>query len=77
MLNLLAYTPFIDPLPYHGNAGWVWLFIPLTVLVSTAYKTIKVDRLEHVPKQAATLSVQIILLMSLAAAVLWAVTEML
>ncbi len=72
----LAYTPFIDPLPYHGTAGWLLLFIPLVLLVSTAYKTIKLDDLSRLPREVVKLATQITVFMGLAALALWLVTEL-
>ena len=72
----LAWTPFIDPLPYYGTTGWLLLFIPLVLLVSTAYKTIKLDDLSRLPREAVKLSAQILVFMGLAALSLWLVTEM-
>ena len=74
MLLLLTYRPFIDPLPI-GNSPWWWLLlIPLVLLVSVAYKTIKLRSLRHLPKQSATLALQIVLFMAAAAAGLWLLT---
>jgi hypothetical protein len=71
----LAYRPFIDPLPIGNSAAWGLLFIPLVVLVSVAYKTVKLRDLRDLPRQAATLTLQIAAFMALAAAALWAFTR--
>ena len=72
---LLAYRPFLDPLP--AGEGLLWtlgFFLPLVVLVSVAYKTIKLDRLEQVPRQSVRLVVQIVVFMVGAAGALSALT---
>jgi len=70
----LAYVPFRDPLPLHDY--WMWLLFPLVVGVAVVYKAIKLDDLSMLPKQAAWLTMQIVVFMILAATALWAVTEM-
>ena len=71
----LAYRPFLDPLPI-GNAPWWGLvFFPLVVLVSVAYKTIKVRDLSQLPGQATRLAIQIVVFMGLSAVGLWALTR--
>jgi len=68
---LLAYRPFLDPLPIGNSAGWVWLLVPLVILVSVAYKTIKLNDLRELPKKSAILAAQILIFMGFAAAALW------
>ena len=70
MIPALAYRPFIDPLPIGNSTGWALLFLPLVLLVSIAYKSIKLRDLRQLPRQAARLALQIILFMALAAAAL-------
>ena len=72
--TILAYRPFLDPLPIGNSAAWVWLLVPLVVLVSVAYKTIKLHDLQELPKKSAILALQIFIFMGLAAGVLWALT---
>ncbi|MEM1447104.1 MAG: hypothetical protein AAGF84_13680 [Planctomycetota bacterium] len=74
MSAILAYRPFLDPLPIGNSAAWVWLLVPLVVLVSVAYKTIKLHDLQELPKKSAILALQIFIFMGLAAGVLWAIT---
>lgn len=71
---LLAYRPFIDPLPIGNSAGWVWLLVPLVILVSVAYKTIKLRNLRELPKKSAVLAAQIFIFMGVAAGALWVLT---
>jgi len=71
---LLAYRPFIDPLPIGNSPFWGLLFVPLVVLVAVAYKTIKLRDLAQLPRQAVVLSLQIFIFMGLAAGALWVLT---
>ena len=74
-IGCLAYRPFVDPLPIGNSPWWALLFFPLVVLVSVAYKTIKVRDLAQMPGQAVRLAVQIVVFMGLSAAALWALTR--
>ncbi|MEM6459063.1 MAG: hypothetical protein AAF710_06700 [Planctomycetota bacterium] len=76
MPSLLAYRPFLDPLPIGNSPLWYWLLVPLVVLVSVAYKTIKLDDLRALPRQAARLTTQILVFMALAASVIWVLTRL-
>lgn len=68
---LLAYRPFIDPLPVGPGLLWTLaLFLPLVAGVSVAYKAIKLENLAHVPGQSLRLAVQIVLFMAGAAALI-------
>jgi len=69
-----AYRPFLEPLPIDDY--WMWLVIPLVVAICIVYKTIKDDDLRKLPRQAASLSVQVLIFMALAATALWLVTEL-
>ncbi|HEX7009814.1 MAG TPA: hypothetical protein VF184_07525 [Phycisphaeraceae bacterium] len=71
---VLAYRPFLDPLPLHS--GWMWLMLPLALAIAVVYKTIKLPDLSALPRQAATLAVQIIVFMALAAAAVWLIVEL-
>ena len=70
----LAWRPLLDPMPI--DCYWLWLVIPMVVAVAVVYKAIKLDDLSRLPRQAASLSVQFIVLMALAAAVLWLISEL-
>ena len=73
---LLSYRPFFDPLPVGSGLAWTLaLFLPLILLVSVAYKAIKLQNLAHVPPQAARLAVQIVLFMGGAALLLALITR--
>ncbi len=71
MMSLLAYQPFLDPLPVWDY--WIWLLIPLTVAVSIVYKSIKCKSMATVPREAAGIAFWIIFCMASAAGVLWGI----
>jgi len=71
---LLAWRPLLDPLPVEGF--WLWLMLPMALAVATVYKAIKIEDLSRLPVQAVWLAVQFVVVMMLAAAVLWLITEM-
>jgi len=73
MTALLGYIPFLQPLPL--DAWWLILILPLTLAISVVYKTIKLDDLNQLPKQAVILWGQIVVFMVLAATGLWLLTE--
>lgn len=70
MIHVLAYTPFLDPIPIWSNAVWPWLLLPLTLAVSLVYKSVKCRTMRQVPREAAVIAVWIILGMIIAAVVL-------
>lgn len=61
MTGLLAYTPFITPLPLWDY--WPWLAVPLTIAVSVVYKTIKCRQVSQIPREAAVIALWILLAM--------------
>lgn len=70
---LLAWRPFLDPMPIDDL--WLWLLVPLAFAVALIYKTIKLHDLSKLPAQTLLLGVQIIAGMALAAVALWILTE--
>lgn len=75
MTTLLGYTPFLDPLPI--DRYWMWLIVPLVVLVSLTYKTLKVTELSQLPRQAGLMALQVLAFMVCAAVAVWLLTEVL
>ncbi len=75
MSALLAYRPFLEPLPVDDY--WLWLLIPLVVVICLIYKTVKNDDLRKLPRQTLNLSAQVLIFMALAAAGLWLATQLL
>jgi hypothetical protein len=65
---LLAYTPFVTPLPIWDY--WPWLLIPLCVGVSVVYKSIKCRSMRTVPREALVILVWILIGMAAAAGAL-------
>ncbi|HWE94651.1 MAG TPA: hypothetical protein VG269_11865 [Tepidisphaeraceae bacterium] len=72
---LLAFTPFLDPLPAWPDTVWPWLLLPLCLAVSIVYKSIRCKSMRQVPREAGGLTITIILAMAAAAVVLAAVVR--
>jgi len=53
---ILAWTPFIDPLPLWPDSRWPWLIIPLCIAVSVVWKSIKCASMRTVPREAAAIA---------------------
>jgi hypothetical protein len=47
---LLAYRPFLDPLPVWNH--WLWLILPLCIAVAVVYKSMKCRTIKQVPLEA-------------------------
>lgn len=58
MTRLLAYRPLIDPLDLHDV--WFLLLIPLALLISIAYKAVRVDDMRTFWPAALWMTAQII-----------------
>ena len=72
--DVIRYVPFRDPLAV--DEYWLAMMLPLVIAIAIVYKTIKLERLSDLPREATFLTVQIIGFMAVAAGVLWAVTEL-
>ena len=70
MMHLLAWTPFLDPIPIWSNAVWPWLLLPLTAAVALVYKSIKCHSMRQVPREAASIAIWIVVGMVIAAVAL-------
>jgi hypothetical protein len=71
--DILAFTPFFDPLPalYPGmDEYWLFLVIPLVIAISVVYKGTRMKDLRGLPRDATVMSVQILVTMVFAAAAL-------
>lgn len=66
LLPLLGWRPLLDPLPFDGY----WYYIPLVIGIAVVYKTIKLEDLRHLPRDATVLAAQITVFMVLIAAAL-------
>lgn len=73
MTAILGYVPFLDPLPI--DPYWLVLMIPLVVIVSVVYKTLRLEDLSKLPKAAGMMSLQIVAFMIVAAAAVWLLVE--
>lgn len=73
-LLALAYVPLRDPIPI--GEYWLLLLLPLVIVISIVYKTIKLYDLSRLPRETAVLAAQIVAFMILAAAGLWLLTEL-
>ena len=74
---LLAYTPFLQPLPgIWAGDWWACLILPLCVALAVVYKSIKCRSMRSVPREAAMLIVSIIAGMGAAAIVLVIVVKL-
>ncbi len=69
-----AFRPFLDPVPI--DPYWMVMLLPMVIAIAVVYKTIKTDRLEKIPREAAVLAAQIVAFMVMAAAALWMLTEL-
>jgi hypothetical protein len=70
---LLTFQPLYDPLYAlfpHMDDFWLWLAIPLVIVISVVYKATRVDSLKSLPKDAGIMILQLILVMGVAAAIL-------
>ena len=73
MIHLLAYKPFVNPLPMHH--WYLWL-LPLCAGVSIVYKSIKCHRMSSVPKEATVIFITILGGIILAAAALFGLVKL-
>ena len=70
----LAYTPFVQPLPFWGS--WYLWALPLCAALSIVYKSIRCSEMKYVPREAAVIFVTIVGGMLLAAGVLLALVKL-
>ncbi len=59
MSALLAWTPFLEPLP--GAQHWWWvLVLPMALGVALSYKAIRTKDLARYPRDVASMTLQIV-----------------
>ncbi|MFM1824082.1 MAG: hypothetical protein RI967_2348 [Planctomycetota bacterium] len=59
MTALLAWTPFLEPLP--GAQHWWWvLVLPMALGVALSYKAIRTKDLARYPRDVASMTLQIV-----------------
>jgi hypothetical protein len=68
VIHLLAYRPFLDPMPIYN--WWYALLIPLCLLFSIVYKAVKCESVADVPKAALSITLWIVVAMAAAGAAL-------
>ena len=73
-MNLLAFTPFVTPLPIADY--WALLLLPLTAGISVVYKCTKCDDVRAIPKDAVILLFWILGSMVAAGIGLYAIVEL-
>jgi len=57
-VNLLAYTPFLDPID--ANSWWYLLLVPLAFGIAVVYKACRMPTLDSYWRQVIVLTVQIV-----------------
>ena len=70
---ILAYTPFLDPMPIHD--WWFWLLLPLCLLFSVVYKSVKCESVKQIPREALSITLFILGGMAAAAVVLTVIVK--
>ncbi|MGP1310919.1 MAG: hypothetical protein ACTS27_12045 [Phycisphaerales bacterium] len=73
MQSVLAWTPFLDPLPAHS--WWLLLIVPLVLGVSFAYKAVRVPELKDLPRETGVMFAQVLLGIFLTALGMYLVIE--
>ncbi len=73
-LTCAVWKPLLQPLPV--DRYWMWLMPPLLIAIAVVWKTIKIDDPAKLPRQTASLAAQFVVLMIVAAAVLWLIVEL-
>ena len=76
MTNLLAWIPFLEPMPSPGS-WWPLFLIPLAVGISIVYKAVRLDRLDRFPREVLVMTGQIVGAMVFLAVVLGLVVQVL
>jgi hypothetical protein len=72
MSELLSYVPFRDPLWGAWNY-WYLFLVPLSVLLAVAYKGIRIERIEELPRVAGAWTLKLLVSLLALAAVLWVI----
>ena len=72
LMPVLAYRPFLDPMPIDSY----WPFVPLVIGIALVYKTIKIEDMRFLPREAGRLALLMFAYMGLGAAALWLLIEL-
>jgi hypothetical protein len=59
--------------PLSLDSYWMWLLLPLVAAIAIVYKTLKVEDLRELPRQAAYLFVQILTFLVLAGVAIYVI----
>jgi uncharacterized membrane protein YhaH (DUF805 family) len=62
----MSFRPFIDPLPIYSY--WYWSLLPLCLLFSIVYKSVKCEKVEQIPRAALAITFWVLVGMAAAAA---------
>jgi hypothetical protein len=62
---VLAYRPFLDPIPMADGVWWLTI-VPMAVLISVAYKAVRKPTMEGFWRSALSMATQIVVFVSLA-----------
>lgn len=62
LASTIAYTPFLDPLNLHEV--WWWLLVPMALLMSIAWKAVRVSTFKHFWRPVFIMTVQIVVAMA-------------
>ncbi|MAJ47992.1 MAG: hypothetical protein CBC35_12120 [Planctomycetes bacterium TMED75] len=76
MMPLIAWIPFLEPMPSPGS-WWPLLLIPLAIGISMVYKAVRIERLEQYPREVLVMTGQIVGAMVFLALVLGLVVQVL
>lgn len=58
-LLVLAWRPFLDPLPVHST--WYWFIIPMAFLISMTYKAARMREMTRYWQNVVVMTIQIVL----------------
>ena len=73
--TLAANGPIMRPLRF--DTYWLLLMIPLVIGISVTYKTIKLEDLSILRREATLMTLQIVIFMVVTAAVIFGLTQLL
>lgn len=63
MTNMLAWIPFIEPVPHIGS-WWPLLLLPLSFGLSLVFRAIRTKDLSNYPRDVTIMTMQIVLAMA-------------
>jgi hypothetical protein len=62
---LVAYRPFLDPIPMADGVWWLTI-VPMALLISVAYKAVRKPTMERFWRSAFSMATQIVVFVALA-----------